>query len=100
MLIHNKTGIRALTSMVSYTDKYRLEKIEAHLEKTHESIRDTIAVEVAPTVKGVVAAVQQVLVNRFVNSIDEISKQQDERPAAAIGLLEAPEILRKPSYNR
>lgn len=74
--------------------KLGLEKIETQLEATHESIRETITVEVAPEVKGAVAAMQQVLVNRFVSSIEEVSKQL----TAAMARLE-PEILRSLLYH-
>lgn len=87
-LIHNKLVSEQIRSTAAYTNEDRLEKIEAQLEKTHDSIRETITAEVAAAVKGTVAAMQQVLVNRFVSSIDEISKQQDERLTAAIGRLE------------
>ena len=62
--------------------------MEEQLEAAQNSIRETIAVEVASAIKGAVVAMQQALVTRFVTSFDEISKQQDDKLAAAISRLE------------
>ncbi|KAL8103703.1 hypothetical protein AgCh_028050 [Apium graveolens] len=75
--------------MAPPTEKERLEKLEAQLEAMKGSIRETVTVEVSAAIKGAVAAMQQVLVDRLVASCDEISHQQDAKLDSAITRIEA-----------
>lgn len=66
----------------------RLSKLEEQLETNHRTMRETITIEVGVAVKGAVTAMQQTLINRFVTTIEEIAKQQDDKIASSISRLE------------
>lgn len=71
------------------TEEERLDKLEAQLEASQRSMRESIAVEVGAAVKGAVAVMQQTLINRFSTTFEEISKQQGEKLALATSRLES-----------
>lgn len=74
--------------MIPLTDTDRLSKLEEQLEANQRNLRETVTVEVSVAIKGAVNAMQQALVNRFVASFDEMTKQQEEKITEAVVRLE------------
>lgn len=74
--------------MAPHTDSDRLSKVEEQLEANQRNMRETIAAEVSAAIKGAVTAMQQALVNRFVASFEEMTKQQEDKMAEAVMRLE------------
>lgn len=77
-----------VTTMAPPTEAERLAQLEEKLETTHRSMRENIAVEVAAAIKSGVAAMQQTLIDHFSVSLEEVTKQQDDKMIEAMSRLE------------
>lgn len=57
----------------------RADLIEEQLTAVHATIRNTVIEEVLAAIKGVVAAMELFLSNRFVNGFEETLKKQEKQ---------------------
>lgn len=61
------------------TAAQRLELLDEQMAAMHASIRVTVTEEVSAAIKGVVAAMEQALSNRVIQTFEETLKRQDAK---------------------